>query len=617
MTPTRRDWIGSLAVLCLLIGSGRAFGQMPINNGHATDANNQVNSGGYNQGGHWVNGADNGNNNLIEQRNVSGLAGFQGNLPPGEDPRAFSGFTQSLPSETLNHVAAPNVSSGSFTTSNSQVTPYYDYNRFVAPPAYSIPLGATGSFTQGSPPPPSPNDDRLGIDEGMFIKPSQPGDGTPPAASLSLSADQSVITASPLYGVKQWYMDSSGNMVAGSSPTALGGPSSLLDSSAQPPATFGAGSGLTSARISQIRGELSSAANAAGTSNDANSTAGATNPPGVNAPGTNAAGAFGSGLPGANPLPLAGGAVPVNNKPLSAAGPAGAAEMANGTVAAAVKEGAINGQSVSTGQSTRYLSPILIEPGKQSTQYHELQDRLRQYQTELQNGNLTDEQAWRISQEEQKTIAEMNKPAGAGSGTPGGGRTAIGTGAATTRPLVPPRNTTIPPVNINSLSEGIQSRGLSQILKDAEDLVRAGKYKEALDQYNQAAVIVPNNPMILLGRANAELGANLYARAEADLRDAYGADTALMMGKFNINDLIGAKRIGDIEADLASIAEKDKANETPMFLLAYIDYNTGQTAEVAARLESAERLNGGKDPLIESLFQHWNLSTTTQPASDK
>jgi tetratricopeptide (TPR) repeat protein len=172
-------------------------------------------------------------------------------------------------------------------------------------------------------------------------------------------------------------------------------------------------------------------------------------------------------------------------------------------------------------------------------------------------------------------------------------------------------------VQINSLSEGMQSRGLGQILKDAEDLVRQGKYKEAMDQYNNAAVIVPNNPMILLGRADAELGANLYARAENDLREAFAADTALMMAKINLKDLIGPKRIDEIQADLQQVAEKDQSNETPVFLLAYVDYNTDQISKVAGRLELAERINGGKDPLIESLFQHWNLTSTTQPAAGK
>ena len=630
-----RKWIGYAAVVCLVIGTGRVLGQVPVRGGHANDANNQVNSGGYNSGPHFVNGAVNGQNNQIEEGNVGGLNEFQGRLPSGEDPNAFQGATQNLPSENLNRVwTAPNVTSGNFAVSNSNnnsnIASYYDVNRFANAPTGYVAIPGSGSYAPGIAAPPSPNDPRLGnLNDDMVIPPSLPGDGTQPGQQVSLTADQPMITtASPLYGFKQWYMDSSGNLVAGNGDNSLGG-NSLMGSPAGPPATFGAGTGLSNARVDQIRAEVNSAANTQDNSNggsDSNAPGAnpsSTNPPGANFPGTNPPGAnptapYNNGAPAGltSPTPRPAGAQAVGNKPLSGIEPTGETPLPSGRVVAGMLVTPINGQSVSTGQSTRYGTSALVEPGKQSTQYLELQKRLAEYQAQLQNGNLTDEQAFNLNQKEQQTIKQINTPGGAGPGA-FTGRGAVGVGGgATTKPTMP-RNTSVPPVQINSLSEGMQSRGLGQILKDAEDLVRQGKYKEAMDQYNNAAVIVPNNPMILLGRADAELGANLYARAENDLREAFAADTALMMAKINLKDLIGPKRIDEIQADLQQVAEKDQSNETPVFLLAYVDYNTDQISKVAGRLELAERINGGKDPLIESLFQHWNLTSTTQPAAGK
>jgi tetratricopeptide (TPR) repeat protein len=332
------------------------------------------------------------------------------------------------------------------------------------------------------------------------------------------------------------------------------------------------------------------------------------------------------------------GAQPMDIKPLTPIQPSGMTPLPGGRLSADVSAVAVNGQSMSTGQSTRYQSSVtLVEPGKQSTQYRQLQNLLAQYQSQMQNGTLTDEQRFNLAKQEEATIQQMNKAGsagtgvgtatvggrGAGAGGAGGagaggvgGAGTLGAGGPTSQP-VSPRNTTIVPLPFNSLSEGMSSRSLADIIRNAEDLVGKGEYKEAIDQYNNAIAVVPNNPMILLGRANAEIGANLYARAENDLRRSYAEDTALMMGKYNIRDLLGEKRLDVVVADLEQVADKDPTNETPIFLLAYLNYNTGQVAKVAGQLELAERLRGGRDPLIESLFQHWNLTATTQPAAGK
>ena len=46
-----------------------------------------------------------------------------------------------------------------------------------------------------------------------------------------------------------------------------------------------------------------------------------------------------------------------------------------------------------------------------------------------------------------------------------------------------------------------------------------------------ADLVAPNTPLVLLGRANVELGRTYYARAESSLRQAFMQDQALLMGQ--------------------------------------------------------------------------------------
>ena len=50
--------------------------------------------------------------------------------------------------------------------------------------------------------------------------------------------------------------------------------------------------------------------------------------------------------------------------------------------------------------------------------------------------------------------------------------------------------------------------------------MKQGKFSSALDKYDQAEQVAPNNSLIKLGRANAELGASYFARADQHLREA-------------------------------------------------------------------------------------------------
>ena len=71
----------------------------------------------------------------------------------------------------------------------------------------------------------------------------------------------------------------------------------------------------------------------------------------------------------------------------------------------------------------------------------------------------------------------------------------------------PPRER---PLVVSSLADGVQAKSLKDFLSEAETLMKQGKFYSALDQYDSAEMIAPNNAMVMLGRANAELGASCY-----------------------------------------------------------------------------------------------------------
>lgn len=169
-----------------------------------------------------------------------------------------------------------------------------------------------------------------------------------------------------------------------------------------------------------------------------------------------------------------------------------------------------------------------------------------------------------------------------------------------TRPIRPQ------PVFIKSLAAGVQSPELAKLLREAEDLMRGGKYIAALDKYEAADKVASNNPFVLLGRAHAELAASYYARADAHLRQAL-SDPALLLGLYDLGGVIGQERLDYLVNDLKSAAQAEKTQSRAPFLLAYIAHNTGNSRDASTYLDMAEARAGGRDPFFRLLREHWPL----------
>jgi len=170
------------------------------------------------------------------------------------------------------------------------------------------------------------------------------------------------------------------------------------------------------------------------------------------------------------------------------------------------------------------------------------------------------------------------------------------------------------PLTVKSMTSGIAGKGLKEMLGKAESLMKEGKFTSAIDQYAAAEQVAPNQPLVWVGRAHAELGASYYNRAEGHLKQAFASDQALLMAQYDLRSFLGEDRLQSVIKDLKEIASTDQQSPTPVFLLAYIAYNTGNELRAAGYLDLAEKRSDGKDPSYKLLRDHWSLPSGTEPA---
>jgi hypothetical protein len=282
--------------------------------------------------------------------------------------------------------------------------------------------------------------------------------------------------------------------------------------------------------------------------------------------------------------------------------------------------------SLSTGQGAQQW--LQVPPAQQSAQYRLLQKRLNEFNS---GHPLSDQEAFQQYQQQQFTqknggAAGANAggangggpvgpaPSGGGVGNggaplnPGVAPMPSGSGANPNNPLKPSDLGGAPP-HISSLAEGVRNAELHSLLASAEDLMKQDKFASAIEKYDSANQLTNNsNPLITLGRANAELGAELYGRAEGDLRRAVTADRAVLMGQYDLTKMMDPKRIATVRDDLESLAV-DSKSVRPTLLLAYLEYNTGNESAAEKYLADAEKLVGHSDPLVEMMRTHWSFQS--------
>jgi tetratricopeptide (TPR) repeat protein len=271
-----------------------------------------------------------------------------------------------------------------------------------------------------------------------------------------------------------------------------------------------------------------------------------------------------------------------------------------------------------TQQATRMR--LIGQAQKTSARYSELNKRLEQYYEERRKTDADFARefnaAMRAKQEAEKKGDPNKDPAG------GINNVAPLPGAGDPVPVKPGGNAVTPPVakpapmKIGTLAEGVKAEGLANLLKKAEELMKEGRFVSALDQYEAAEAVQPSNPLIWLGKANAELGAGLFARADAHLRQAFNTDKALLMGQYDLRSMLGEQRLEKLVTDLKDLTMKDQKGTTPVWLLAYISYNSGSERMALGFLDLAEKRSGGRDPFFKLVREHWALPEAEQPQKE-
>jgi tetratricopeptide (TPR) repeat protein len=163
------------------------------------------------------------------------------------------------------------------------------------------------------------------------------------------------------------------------------------------------------------------------------------------------------------------------------------------------------------------------------------------------------------------------------------------------------------PIVLDSFSKDEASPGAKEHLAKAEDFMKQGKFTSALEEYDLVEQQSPSDPYVELGRANAELGASYYQLAEKHLRQAFTSDQALLSAQLDLRSFLGEDKLQFLIKDLKAIAQNSPTESRPVFLLAYIAYNTNNPRGAAAYLDLAQKREGTPDPFFALLRAHWDL----------
>lgn len=574
MAPTARR--ASTAAFCLTAAlvAVAARAQVRVgDDGRALDANPRVGSGGYNSPGYippvQVTG------NQIVTGNVTDGRYFRGDIPY-TDPREFRGTTGSGSFDRFIANSSSSLPDAGGALSIPRPRPFYG-SRLAAPlPGDYTPLGATGAYVAVPRTEPQNNLIQAIRSDLLVANPAL----APRVGDMVLSAplDQqggqaNLLVASPLLGVRSLRVNDPADRSFLASYTGVRADDALarlrLDASA----------------IDRMRQELVRS-------------------------GTAEADVGSAARNLARPLP----------QPLET--PENPA-LSGKRLADDVTPRNMGDRPAQPSLEWRLASPV--PPAQQSAQYAELQRRLDRYYVdrlktdedrnrEFLRQLRAREGADKARQKEPLVPPDVREQPPV-SVVPDYHRISRAILGASSTPGVSPRVPTLAPttrpapLKIESLAVGVRAQGLADLLRKAEGLMKEGKYLAAVDQYEAAEQVAPNNGMVLLGKAHAELAAAYYKKAETHLREALLADPVLMMAQFDLKAVIDQPRLETLVRDLKELARRHETDPGPAFLLAYLAYNTGNEAQAATYLDLAATRAGGKDDLFRLLKVHWAVAS--------
>ena len=205
----KRVWILAAAVGAVSIAaSSVSLAQYRVDTGHVNDANNRIGAGGLNGDSRFGHGQYTGvTGNDIVTGNVTQGKQFRGFVPYSEE-RAFRGFLPERTSDLFirSSSGTPYGGYGGYNSNANTLRPFYGDSRAAAPPPGFTPTNiGSGGYV------PAPIEQRIGSD----LRLGNPLDITPvalPAPGTTVlpgpvdpsTNNNTLITASSLYGVRQW-----------------------------------------------------------------------------------------------------------------------------------------------------------------------------------------------------------------------------------------------------------------------------------------------------------------------------------------------------------------------------------------------------------------------------
>jgi hypothetical protein len=568
--------------------------------GHANDSSNRIGSGGYNSGG-WV--YNNGiNSNQVVYGNVTGGQWFQG--PHSRDPREFTGPTgETLGDQFIRGTTAAPTAYQAWSPQYSP-TPFYGSGRAVAPPTGTERIGVSSSYG--------------------FV-----GSGNAPVGAYSLQSEittgTQLLRESPggpnaVLGVHKSLIDpatndisqpATGEAILGASSPLFGlqglpgqpGSENATDMPLfAPPSLVPGGTDkfrMQQSDLERLRSELQSTPMDQQAIDAANG-----NPTGGSNQNNNA-----------GPLQPQQQTGTLSSSNINRTADQPNASNLSGPQQQQGAQGMTSADRINgTSPQAQQQRITLVQPRQPGAGGNVLQQRLDQYMTpQMRELRASAQYLNQLGQFRAKAAAEgpgrgaTTKPATGGFGTEGSGAggyisstplPGAGTGA----------NATGQQVKIKSLADGVSAKGLHDLLASAEDLMRQDRFQSAIEKYDAAEQVAPHDTLIALGRANAELGAGFYHRASTDLHTVFEIDPALLMGQYDLKNWMNPNRLQFMNKELSDLAASDPKSEDPVFLLAYLAYNTGDPAKAADYLKQARARSGGRDFLLDQLEARWKAT---------
>jgi tetratricopeptide (TPR) repeat protein len=519
--------------------------------GDALDASNRVGSGGSNRApaGSSVNDRYRLGNNIVTG-NVTGGRAFRGPVPYGSTAD-FRDFTGEQPSSRFTGIST-GVSGGQVINNAQYMRPYYGSGQVVNPPRDFVRLPGTGGYV--------PQEALAPIEGRLDATPSARWSGN--ATRLDPRIETNLTTVQPPADIGPLF-----TLPAGQSGLGLDGgrplsPYTQLSRDVRlEPFTSGWVGDLRSEILRDAQGNPLSPEQLEQLTSDAEDGGGRL---------------VDSAAPGAQPVE-------------------GAAGTMQEQMDAAIR---------------RNSALRLADPAEQSSQYAQLLERLDRFRRLPTPDPLRPLGGDERPEGEPEPGVQPGAEPGAQPGQPQGQPQGEPEGVPGLPSFIPPPRTPIEgglgaePVVLRTLSQGVTSPTLARLYDQAEQLMDEGRYVSAIARYDVAERFVPNQPLTILGRSMAELGAGYFRRSAESLRAGFTQNPELLMARLDLVEFIGAARLAEIDQGLRERLEAD-ADPDSAFLLGFLAYHAGDRAAAAQFL--AQAAEGSGDDFYAEVARHWRL----------